>query len=204
MLKSDIKRFMTGPVFWLLILVGFVVYTSDFLSFMAYNLIHGLPKEGLREYVGSNLLAFYVELSTSLIGWIYPLLCIIPFFTSLVDEYSNGALRLLVYRTGREKYLWSRFVSVGLSGGLCCSIVICLSAVLTGSILPMAGTSLPEGWPTPERDMQIIKEFNFFYEYFQNVNQSSPSIFFIYAAHQIILNFIGGFIFAVFALGIST
>ena len=191
MFECDIKRAFTSVSFYTIIAIAFIAVTYEiFDSMFAAWFVVKAPwgRMGM-----DSMIAFTYLLRFTLIAFFYPLLCVLPFGTSLSDEASSGIIRMVVYRSGRNRYLKVRLLSVALSGGVACAISVALIALFSLIAFPLSYDNNPDT-VTALRHLSAM---------FANLNSYTVNTFFAFSLWQILMCFIGGCIWSVVSLGIS-
>lgn len=194
MLGHDIKRAVCSWPFWASILIGFISATYIYyIPAIEAVFILKVPWSFCGENSLSSLAEFF---GMSFLSTVLPLLCVLSFGTSVSDDTQSGMLRLLLYRSGRRRYLVSRLLSIALSGALACAVVAVLLVLVGGLVFPLVNTMIGSD---PDNGVYLYRAS----WAFQNAIVGRET-FWLYGLWKVALYFSGGFIWSVVTAGIST
>ena len=198
MFRKDLRRAMTSVGFISVILLTWFISTYE----MWGSLFHAVfamkvpwPQMGYNKMIG-----FFMLVNSSGVMFMFPLLCVVPFAVALSDEKESGFLRLAVYRTGRKRYMWTRMLSVCVSGGVACSLVVIILGITAYFAFPMK--SDPIYYFTPEETMIFMNRISLLLQQKGMTGYESVHVY-QYMVWQTLLAFIGGFILSSVSLGIA-
>ncbi len=88
--------------------------------------------------------AVLTSLSSKTFLFFVPILCALPYTTSVIDDVKSGYIKAYLFRTSGKRYIFSKSLSAGLSGGLVLFIGILLCFALFALVFtPMELASQP-------------------------------------------------------------
>ncbi len=179
LLKIELQRAFLNVKFYVVVLFSTIIAIASFFSTNGFT----LAKNWLMYMRGDETSRYIIEKCNysdiALEIWmpnygvssrfyfllviILPLLCIIPYGTSYIDEKNNGLINQYIIRVGKTKYYISKFVSLFIVGGsisiipLLVNLIICCMALPFG--VPMRSTHF----------FPVLEDIAFSKLYYQNI-----------------------------------
>ncbi len=110
-IRIDLKRAFSSPMFW----VGV-------LAILISGVIHATKHVGMLEQFDTpgtlNLFIFgNIIYAGGMIGVILPLVAVLPYSTSLVNDINSGFLKNQLVRVSSSRFIIQRIISTAISGG---------------------------------------------------------------------------------------
>ena len=109
--RSDLKRIFRSWIFFLSIVIvvigGIIQCALIYPDFADHSQTYG----PLNCFLAAFCLSGYGPV-------VAPILAVLPFATSYIDDLQTGYVKSIIARTTRRSYVISRMVSIGISGGL--------------------------------------------------------------------------------------
>ena len=124
-LKVELQRAFQNPRWILIVLIGVVLFIIGKTRFPQITVTG--------EYAINTTNRLMLAMSYSELAFIVPLLVLIPYADSLLNDIQSRAIDFLVFRSGRKDYLRSKLFAIALSGGVCL-VVVLLVMVLSSSV----------------------------------------------------------------------
>lgn len=87
--------------------------------------------------------------STGYLPMFLPMIAAFPFIPNFCSERNSGLVRMTIFRTGKYRYYFSKFLSAIIGGGLAVSLGCALYCAISSFFFP-----LPENYPV---DMQLVE-----------------------------------------------
>ena len=124
-LKVELQRAFQNPRWILIVLIGVVLFIIGQTRFPQIRVTG--------EYAINTTNRLMLAMSYSELAFIVPLLVLVPYADSLLNDIQSRSIGFLVFRSGRKQYLRSKLFAIGLSGGTCLVLVL-LVMVLSSSV----------------------------------------------------------------------
>lgn len=124
-LKVELQRAFQNPRWILIVLIGIVLFVIGKTRFPQITVTG--------EYAINTTNRLMLAMSYSELAFIVPLLVLIPYADSLLNDIQSRAIDFLIFRSGRKDYLRSKLFAIALSGGVCL-VVVLLVMVLSSSV----------------------------------------------------------------------
>lgn len=94
---------------------------------------------------------------------ILPLLCIIPYGITYIEDKSSGLINQYIIKIGKGKYYVSKFITLFISGGTIATLPLLINLIICSMALPF-------GLPVRSTQFYPVKEYNLFSNlYYQNI-----------------------------------
>lgn len=151
MIKTEIKRALTGKSFKLALIIGIAIAIAAALSAIStefyrwdiwdkywinpdgtMNKNPGIAISTLyRCWIGGNYSPFSIAFY-----YFLPILAALPFSWSLADEIKSGYRKLVVVRCVRMSYYFSKYIATFISGALVVAIPLIINFILVACFVP--------------------------------------------------------------------
>lgn len=124
-LKVELKRAFQNPRWILIVLIGIVLFVIGQTRYPQIRVTG--------EYAINTTNRLMLAMAYSELAIIVPLLILIPYADSFLNDIQSRAIDFLVFRSGRKDYLRSKVFAIALSGGVCLVLVL-LVMLLSSSV----------------------------------------------------------------------
>lgn len=151
MIKTEIKRALTGKSFKLALVIGIAIAIAAAVSAISTEFYrwdiwdkYWINPDGTmnknpqiavstlyRCWIGGNYSPFSIAFY-----YFLPILAALPFSWSLADEIKSGYRKLAVVRCGRISYYFSKYIAAFISGALVVAIPIIINFLIVACFVP--------------------------------------------------------------------
>lgn len=151
MIKTEIKRALTGKSFKLALVIGIAIAIAAAVSAISTEFYRWdiwdkcwINSDGTmnknpqiavstlyRCWIGGNYSPFSIAFY-----YLLPILAALPFSWSLADEIKSGYRKLAVVRCGRMRYYFSKYIAAFISGALVVVIPLIINFIFVACFVP--------------------------------------------------------------------
>lgn len=130
MLLGEIKRILSRPIFYITLIVGMFIINRPLLEGMCAGTM------------GAGSISQYLSIPFAMSDFtpFAALFCTLPFADSFCEDYNTGYYRLVIHRSGTNKYAFLRCFSVAFSGGIVMSGIILATIIICALLSDMPDT----------------------------------------------------------------
>jgi hypothetical protein len=154
MLRAELTRAFISRNFLIALILGLILlgigihdyYPGYFTDYAAHQ--EAIAAGQFDPYIANTFDFFLWARRNFILTYTVPLIVVLPFAASFTSERTSKYLQLIVSRSGRSRYIVSKFVANALAGGM----VLALSAIVIYAFLSLI---LPEGLPVPHPQARI-------------------------------------------------
>lgn len=135
MLGKDLKRQIVSPGMILAVAIGLVLLLQP-----SFETFKGMIKYNIS--ISDDYISFYTN-ALGLGGFLVftPLLVVLPGVIQFCDDYNTGYSRFIITRKNRKTYLFSRYLSSVISGGIACMLALVMLGIITIILCKPAGVN---------------------------------------------------------------
>ena len=148
-LKTEIKKALDTPGFWLSLLIGFsCVFYKNYLiikhDYYIYNLCKklGLYLNLSASYIYDRWIIGYLDSSTLYIFYFLGIIAALPYGISYLRDKKSGLIKNICTRCNKNHYLMSKYTAVYVAGGLATAFPILLDLLMAFIYYPYQGRSI--------------------------------------------------------------
>lgn len=144
-LWQDIKKTLLNYSFLVCIIITAAlcftatVYT-DMNTGRSYMVIDAIREYDTADYLKNDSFGFVNVFGCAMSGYLamfLPILAAFPFIPNFCSERNSGLIRLTIFRTGKYRYYFSKFISALVGGGLAVMLGYLIFGLITVCIFPM-------------------------------------------------------------------
>lgn len=139
-LKNELTKMFCTKIFWVTLLISIIICSINiYENFIIINKLN--QKNIIYGYQGINLFVRWINVNMDTLGYVwffflFPLIAVMPYSWSLLEELSIGYAKNIVIRSGRYNYIISKYLVVFVAGGIVIAIPLTINLLLNALICP--------------------------------------------------------------------
>lgn len=113
-------------------------------SYMVIDIIKEFSYEQMLENSSFSFTTVFALSTGGYLAMFLPIISAFPFIPNFCSERNSGLVRLTIFRTGKYRYYFSKFISAIIGGGLAVTLGYLVYAVIISFIFPMPMEYTPD------------------------------------------------------------
>ncbi|MBB2481715.1 hypothetical protein H5P36_16150 [Bacillus sp. APMAM] len=188
MFKLEVSRIKKNPIFWLVIILGFILAVIPVIDLWP----HGVTKDYYVDYPMSAYISwmFFTGNTYHIYSLIFPLLATLAYSDAYAEDFNSGFIKNILTKVNKNKYLRVRFIVNFLVGGSVSTFPLIVNFLGEMTAFPLIENNQYFGMP-------IVIEDSFWPQLFY----SHP---FLYVMLRMLIIFLFGGMLASLGLAFST
>lgn len=151
-LQIELKKAFTGIPFWTILSAGLIIVIWHLVDLYGYMQCLYLEAQPGRNTGRFNLFYWWISVDSVSAAYavfygLFPLLASIPYAWSYLYERNSQYYYQIILRCSKEKYIFSKYIAVFLSGGVAVAFPLLVDLLVAALFSPATVPSITFGMP---------------------------------------------------------